>query len=100
MTAVTTDAPLPLGPYGQGIVSPPFVFVSGCLGMDPKTGNLVEGGVEAQTRQALQNVKGIVEAGGSQVGRILVKTTVRSPESGCTSSSARHLTHDDAVYYY
>jgi len=72
-----TDAPQPLGPYGQGIVSPPFVFTSGCLGLDPKTGNFVEGGVEAQTRQALQNLKGIVEASGSQVGKI-VKTTVRT----------------------
>jgi 2-iminobutanoate/2-iminopropanoate deaminase len=58
-------------------VSPPFVFVSGCLGLDPKTGNFVEGGVEAQTRRALQNLKGIVEASGSQVGKI-VKTTVRA----------------------
>jgi 2-iminobutanoate/2-iminopropanoate deaminase len=72
-----TDAPQPLGPYGQGIVSPPFVFVSGCLGLDPKAGNFVEGGVEAQTRQALRNLKGIVEASGSQVGKI-VKTTVRA----------------------
>jgi 2-iminobutanoate/2-iminopropanoate deaminase len=53
------------------------VFVSGCLGLDPKTGNSVEGGVEAQTRQALHNLKGIVEASGSQVGKI-VKTTVRT----------------------
>ncbi|KAN0109287.1 Endoribonuclease L-PSP/chorismate mutase-like protein [Russula decolorans] len=85
MSSITTDpslrkvstenAPQPLGPYSQGIVSPPFVFVSGCLGLDPKTGNFVEGGVEAQTRQALRNLKGIVEASGSQVGKI-VKTTV------------------------
>jgi enamine deaminase RidA (YjgF/YER057c/UK114 family) len=52
------------------------VFVSGCLGFDPKTGTFVEGGVEAQTRQALQNLKSIVESSGSQVGKI-VKTTVR-----------------------
>jgi 2-iminobutanoate/2-iminopropanoate deaminase len=52
------------------------VFVSGCLGFDPKTGTFAEGGVEAQTRQALQNLKSIVEASGSQVGKI-VKTTVR-----------------------
>jgi enamine deaminase RidA (YjgF/YER057c/UK114 family) len=65
-----------MGPYSQAIVSPPFVFVSGCLGFDPKTGTFVEGSVEAQTRQALQNLKSIVEASGSQVGKI-VKTTVR-----------------------
>lgn len=59
-------------------MSPPFVFVSGCLGLDPKTSDFVEGGVEAQTRRALQNLKGIVEASGSQVEKI-VKTTVRTP---------------------
>jgi len=57
------------------------VFTSGCLGLDPKTGNFVEGGVEAQTRQALRNLKGIVEASGSQVGKI-VKTTVRTRTRG------------------
>jgi enamine deaminase RidA (YjgF/YER057c/UK114 family) len=51
------------------------VFVSGCLGFDSTTGTLVEGGVEAQTRKALQNLKSIVEASGSQVGKI-AKTTV------------------------
>jgi len=71
----TENAPQAIGPYSQAIVSPPFVFVSGCLGFDPKTGTFVDGGVEAQTRQALQNLKSIVEASGSQVGKI-VKTTV------------------------
>jgi len=72
---LTENAPQAIGPYSQAIVSPPFVFVSGCLGFDPKTGTFVEGGVEAQARQALQNLKSIVEASGSQVGKI-VKTTV------------------------
>jgi enamine deaminase RidA (YjgF/YER057c/UK114 family) len=74
------------------------VFVSGCLGLDPKTGNFVEGGAEAQTRRALQNLKGIVEASGSQVGKI-VKTTVRTVQytllidfaSNWFILSARHL---------
>lgn len=70
------DAPKAIGPYSQAVVSPPFVFVSGCLGFDPKTSTVVDGGVEGQTRQALQNLKSVVEASGSQVGKI-VKTTVR-----------------------
>jgi enamine deaminase RidA (YjgF/YER057c/UK114 family) len=70
------DAPAAIGPYSQAIVSPPFVFVSGCLGFDPKTGVFVEGGIEDQAHQALQNLKSVVEASGSEVGRI-VKTTVR-----------------------
>ncbi|KAH9984080.1 translation initiation inhibitor [Russula compacta] len=71
----TENAPQAIGPYSQAIVSPPFVFVSGCLGFNPKTGAFVDGGVEAQTRQALQNLKSVVEASGSEVGKI-VKTTV------------------------
>jgi 2-iminobutanoate/2-iminopropanoate deaminase len=53
------------------------VFVSGCLGFDPKTGAFVEGGIEHQAHQALQNLKSIVEASGSEIGKI-VKTTVRN----------------------
>lgn len=76
LTKVSTEhAPAAIGPYSQAIVCPPFVFVSGCLGFDPKTGAFVEGGVEAQARQALQNLKSVVEASGSEVGKI-VKTTV------------------------
>jgi 2-iminobutanoate/2-iminopropanoate deaminase len=70
------DAPQAIGPYSQAIVSPPFVFVSGCLGFDPKTGAFIEGGVEAQTHQALKNLKSVIEASGSEVGKV-VKTTVR-----------------------
>lgn len=70
------DAPAAIGPYTQAIVSPPFVFVSGCLGFDSKTGAFVEGGIEGQAHQALQNLKNVVEASGSEVGKI-VKTTVR-----------------------
>ncbi|KAI0292077.1 Endoribonuclease L-PSP/chorismate mutase-like protein [Multifurca ochricompacta] len=61
------DAPAAIGPYSQAIVSPPFVFVS--------DRHIREGGVEAQARQALQNLKNVVEASGSEVGKI-VKTTV------------------------
>ncbi|KAI0245754.1 Endoribonuclease L-PSP/chorismate mutase-like protein [Lactifluus subvellereus] len=71
----TENAPAAIGPYTQAIVSPPFVFVSGCLGFDPKTGAFVEGGIEGQAHQALQNLKSVVEASGSEVGKI-VKTTV------------------------
>jgi enamine deaminase RidA (YjgF/YER057c/UK114 family) len=83
---VCADAPQAIGPYSQAIVSPPFVFVSGCLGFDPKTGAFVDGGIEAQVHQALQNLKSIVEASGSEVCKI-VKTTVRSPLCGRSDGS-------------
>lgn len=68
-------APAALGPYSVAITAGPFVFTSGQIGIDPKNNMLVEGGVEAETRQALTNVKNILEASGSSLANV-VKTTV------------------------
>jgi 2-iminobutanoate/2-iminopropanoate deaminase len=60
----TQSAPAAIGPYSQAIECGNMVFVSGQLGINPGTGQLVEGGVKAQTQQALENVKAILyEAG-------------------------------------
>ncbi len=69
------QAPKAIGPYSVGIQGGNYVFTAGQLGIDPATGNIVEGGVEAETRQALTNVKNILEAAGSSLSRV-VKTTV------------------------
>ncbi|EKM61836.1 uncharacterized protein PHACADRAFT_248704 [Phanerochaete carnosa HHB-10118-sp] len=71
----TTDAPAAVGPYNQAVKVGDLLFASGSLGLNPATGKMVEGGVEAQAEQALKNLKAVVEAGGSEVGKI-VKTTV------------------------
>jgi 2-iminobutanoate/2-iminopropanoate deaminase len=68
-------APKPIGPYSVGIVHGDLVFASGMLGLDPQTMELVPGGVEAETRQSLNNLKAIVEAAGSSLEKVL-KTTV------------------------
>ncbi len=65
----------PLGPYSPGIRAGRLVFASGTTGMDPKTSSLVEGGVAAETRQALANLGKVLEAGGSSLGSVM-KTTV------------------------
>lgn len=72
---ITERAPKALGPYSAGVIGGHFVFVSGQLGIDPASGNLIEGGVEAETRQALLNIQGILEAAGTGLADI-VKTTV------------------------
>lgn len=75
-TVVTTPkAPKPIGPYSVGVRAGEFVFASGMLGLDPATGELVAGGVQAETRQALKNLQAILEAGGSSLAQV-VKTTV------------------------
>ncbi|HEY8498586.1 MAG TPA: RidA family protein [Limnochordales bacterium] len=70
----TGRAPAAIGPYSQAIRAGGLVFVSGQLGLDPATGQLA-GDVEAQARQALTNLRAILEAAGSGLDRV-VKTTL------------------------
>lgn len=71
----TTAAPAAIGPYSQGVSFGDLVITSGQLGIDPTAGTLVSGDITGQTRQALTNVKAILEAAGSSMDRV-VKTTV------------------------
>lgn len=72
----TDGAPAALAAYSQGILaSGKFVFTAGQLGIDPASGKMVDGGIEAQTERALLNLKAVVEAAGSsleQVVKVLV----------------------------
>lgn len=75
-TKIHTDrAPTALGPYSQGIRGGDYVFCAGQVGLDPATGRLVPGGVEDQTRRALQNLSAVLEAAGTDLAHV-VKTTV------------------------
>jgi 2-iminobutanoate/2-iminopropanoate deaminase len=69
------NGPAAIGPYSVGVIAGSLLFTSGQIGLDPTTGELVPGGVEAQTRQALTNLKLILESGNSSLNNI-VKTTV------------------------
>jgi 2-iminobutanoate/2-iminopropanoate deaminase len=71
----TANAPQAMGPYSQAIKSGELVFCAGQVGLDPATGQFVEGGIEAQTRRALENLSAVLEAAGSAPSRVL-KTTV------------------------
>lgn len=73
---ISTDkAPKAIGPYSQAIRTEHLVFTAGQIGLDPANMELVEGGVEAQTRQALTNLKRVLEAADSGLN-FVVKTTV------------------------
>jgi 2-iminobutanoate/2-iminopropanoate deaminase len=71
----TDNAPKAIGPYEQAIKANGFIYTAGQIPIDPKTGNFVEGGITAQTRQVLENLKAVLEAGGSSLERV-VKATV------------------------
>lgn len=80
-TVQTQEAPQAIGPYSQGVVANGFLFVSGQIPIDPATGNLVEGDIEAQTERVLRNLAAIVAAAGSSIERV-VKTTVYLKDMG------------------
>ena len=73
---VNTDkAPAAIGPYSQAVVLNGLVFTAGQVGINPATHKLVEGGIEEQTRQVLENLRAVLEAAGSSLQSV-VKTTV------------------------
>ena len=72
---ISTNAPAAIGPSSQGVEAGGFVFVSGQLPIDPATGNFVDGGVDALTRQSLDNISAVLYEAGLTM-RNVVKTTV------------------------
>lgn len=73
---VQTDrAPAAIGPYAQGAWAGDLFFTAGQIGLDPESGSLVEGGVEAEARRVLTNLSAVLEAAGLGAGDV-VKTTV------------------------
>ena len=73
---ISTDrGPRAIGPYSQAIRANGFLFLSGQVSLDPATQQLVQGDIAAQTTRVLENLKGVLEAAGSSLDRV-VKTTV------------------------
>ena len=80
--AIATDrAPAAIGPYSQAVRAGDFVFTSGQIALDPRTGELVPGGIEAETRQVLDNLSAVLEAAGAG-WRDVVRTTIYLADLG------------------
>jgi 2-iminobutanoate/2-iminopropanoate deaminase len=71
----TTNAPAAIGPYSQAVRIGNFLYTSGQVALDPATGQIVAGGIEAQTTRVLENLKAVLEAGGANLAQVF-KTTV------------------------
>jgi len=71
----TDDAPKAIGPYSQAVKANGLVFTSGQIALDPATGNLVEGGFEAQARRVFENLKAVLAAAGTSFSNV-TKATV------------------------
>jgi 2-iminobutanoate/2-iminopropanoate deaminase len=72
---IAEKAPKAIGPYSAGVKAGQFVFTAGQLGIDPQSGEFVSGGIKEETRQALSNLKAVLEAAGTNLASV-VKTTV------------------------
>jgi 2-iminobutanoate/2-iminopropanoate deaminase len=77
----TDRAPAAVGPYSQAVRIGNLVYTAGQIALDPATGRLVEGGIEAQTRRVLQNLQAVLEAAGTSLANV-VKTTVFLQDMG------------------
>jgi 2-iminobutanoate/2-iminopropanoate deaminase len=77
----TEKAPAAVGPYSQAIRAAGWIWASGQVALDPATGELVEGGVEEQTRRALDNLSAVLEAAGAGLDRV-VRATVYLTDLG------------------
>jgi 2-iminobutanoate/2-iminopropanoate deaminase len=71
----TEKAPKAIGPYSAAVKAGNFVFTAGQLGIDPGSGEFIPGGIEAQTRKALENLSAVLDAAGTSLENV-VKTTV------------------------
>ncbi len=89
-TIATTSAPAAVGPYCQAKLCGDTLYTSGQLGLIPATGKLAEGGVEAQARQALENIGAVLKAAGMDYGDV-VKTT-------CLLADIKDFAAFNAVY--
>jgi 2-iminobutanoate/2-iminopropanoate deaminase len=74
-------APRAIGPYSQAVAHNGWLYLSGQIALDPATGQLIEGDIAAQTERVLENLKAVLEAAGSSLGRVL-KTTVYLKDLG------------------
>ena len=70
----TPNAPAAIGPYSQAVKSGNMLFLSGQIPLDPVTGALVPGGIEAQTRQVFTNISAILEAAGATFAHVVSAT--------------------------
>ncbi len=74
-TVITSDAPQAIGPYSQAIEAGGFVFLSGQIPIDPKTGNVLQTDIRAQAKQVLENAKAILTASECSMSKV-VKATI------------------------
>ncbi|MGD2295753.1 MAG: RidA family protein [Candidatus Aminicenantes bacterium] len=94
----TENAPQAIGPYSQAIEANGFIFASGQIAINPATGELKMGTVEEQTRLVLNNLKAVLEAGGSSFDKVVKCTVFLQDMDDFSSMNAVYAEFFDAPY--
>ncbi|NLH07084.1 MAG: RidA family protein [Chloroflexi bacterium] len=94
----TTNAPTAVGPYSQANVVGDFVFTAGQLGVDPQTGQFVSDEVQAQTRRALENLRAVLEAAGTDLAHVVKTTVFLSDMANFTAMNEVYATYFEPPY--
>ena len=89
----TENAPAAIGPYSQAMATESLVFTSGQIPLVPATGELAEGGIEAQAEQAIQNLAAVLEAAGSGLDKVLKTTCLLQHMSDFAAFNAVYEKH-------
>jgi 2-iminobutanoate/2-iminopropanoate deaminase len=89
----TPNAPAAVGPYSQGIIANGMIFTAGQVALVPATGKLIEGGIEAQTEQVLQNLTAVLQAGGSDLAHVVKATVFLQNLDDFTAMNAVYTRH-------
>jgi 2-iminobutanoate/2-iminopropanoate deaminase len=71
----TNNAPAPIGPYNQAVVAGNMLFISGQIALDPKTGELLQGDIQAETKLVMENLKAILTEAGTDFSKV-IKTSI------------------------
>ncbi|XP_043339294.1 2-iminobutanoate/2-iminopropanoate deaminase isoform X2 [Cervus canadensis] len=105
----TAKAPAAIGPYSQAVLVDRTIYISGQLGMDPASGQLVPGGVAEEAKQALKNIGEILKAAGCDFTNVVKATvlladindfsTVNDVYKQCFLYSPNHFSTHDCIYY-
>jgi 2-iminobutanoate/2-iminopropanoate deaminase len=94
----TKKAPTAFGPFCQATVSNGLIYTSGAMPFNPEDGSLIRGGVGEQTRQALENLKNVLEAGGSSMSRVLQITVYLTDMEKFGEMNEVYATYFDGEY--
>ncbi|MAN60135.1 MAG: reactive intermediate/imine deaminase [Flavobacteriaceae bacterium] len=91
----TPNAPAPIGPYSQAIMKKDMLYTSGQIAIDPATGNLVEGDIQAETKQVMENLKAVLAAAEMNFGHVLKSSIFISDMNNFTAINEVYATYFD-----